>query len=90
MMAFVLLVIAALIFPGQIFCVFRHTSTKTGFAPMFTILVAEARYVRDVTITSSPESIFRAFKAKSRASAFMSWLLTRPESKICIVGHGRT
>ena len=29
-------------------------------------------------------------EAKSRASAFMSWLLTRPESKICIVGHGRT
>ena len=29
-------------------------------------------------------------EAKSRASAFMSWLLSRRESKICIVGHGRT
>jgi len=29
-------------------------------------------------------------EAKSRASAFMSWLLSRPERVVCLVGHGRT
>ena len=67
-MALVLGVSTASIVRREIFCESSSTSAKTGLAPAVTIELADARNVREVTITSSPVPMPRAFKAKSSAT----------------------
>ena len=67
MMALVLGVNAASIVAAEMFWLFKSTSAKTGLAPAVTMAEAEARKVREVTITSSPAPIFIAFRATSKA-----------------------
>ena len=50
------------------FCESSSTSAKIGFAPAVTIELAEAKKVREVTMTSSPIPISKAFQATSNAT----------------------
>ncbi|MNV98318.1 hypothetical protein D3C71_1935600 [compost metagenome] len=66
--AFVLGVSTASMVCAEIFCESSSTSAKTGFAPAVTIELAEAKKVREVTITSSPSPMPNAFNATSKAT----------------------
>ncbi len=48
----------------EVFCESNSTSAKTGLAPAVTIELADARNVREVTITSSPVPMPRAFNGQ--------------------------
>lgn len=49
------------------FWLLAQTSAKTGVAPAVTMLEAEAKNVREVTMTSSPAPMFKPFKMTSSA-----------------------
>ena len=67
-MALVLAVSTASIVRREIFCESSSTSAKIGLAPAVTIELADAKKVREVTITSSPAPIPSAFNARSKAT----------------------
>ncbi len=58
----------------EIFCESSSTSAKTGLAPAVTIELAEAKKVREVTITSSPAPIPKGFECYIQRD--------------CTIGHG--
>ena len=68
MMALVFGVKAALMVSALMFWLFKSTSANTGFAPAVTMQEAEARKVREATMTSSPAPMPMAFSATSSAS----------------------
>ena len=61
-------VMTASILRREIFCESSSTSAKIGLAPAVTIELADAKKVREVTITSSPAPIPKALRAKSSAT----------------------
>src|SRR5690606_40547600 len=67
-MALVLGVMTASMVRREIFWGYSSTSAKIGFAPAVTIELADARKVREVTITSSPAPIPNALSATSSAT----------------------
>ena len=68
MMALVFGVSAALMVSALMFWLFKSTSANTGFAPAVTMQDAEAKKVREVTITSSPWPMPIALRATSKAN----------------------
>lgn len=68
MMALVRGVSAARTVSAVMFWLLAQTSAKTGVAPAVTILEADARKVREVTMTSSPAPMFNPFKMTSSAN----------------------
>ena len=67
-MALVFGVSTASIVRAEMFCESSSTSAKIGFAPAVTMELADAKKVREVTITSSPAPMFKALSATSKAT----------------------
>ena len=68
MMARVRGVIMEVMVAAVMFWLSRSMSTNMGVAPAVTMQETEARNVREVTMTSSPCSMFKALRERSRAT----------------------